>query len=553
MFHKMSLAVGLLLVAMPGMAGATSPVVSPVVSDVVIYGCTPAGVAAAVEVKHHGRSVTLLCPTGHVGGLSANGLGFADAGDHDAIGGLALKFYRDVKAYYTAEGYTGPTRGQTAGSHARADRDTMWIFEPHVAEAIFNTWLRDAGVTPVLNQTLLLNTPQSVARDGARIVSLRTTDGRDFAGRIFIDATYEGDLLGNAGISFATGREDDAKYNETLDGIQTPNATNHQFVKPVDPYVTPGDPSSGLLPRISPEPVGRDGDGDARIQSYNYRLCMTKDPANRTEFHKPADYDPRQYEVLRRYLDAGFSGPFGIFSDLPHAKTDTNNFGAFSTDDIAMNYDYPTAGYPRRAAIAAEHRSYEEGFFWFLQHDPHVPEAIRVSLAPWGLCADEFTDNGNWPHELYIREGRRMVSDFVMTERNLRGLDPTPDSIGLGSYNLDSHNVRRYVDAQGHVRNEGNIEVPPGRTYQISYRAIVPRRSEATNLLAPVAVSASHIAYGSIRMEPVFMILGQSAGTAAILALDGHMAVQDVNYDRLRTQLIAEGQIVDPSAGTAGR
>ena len=543
MFRQISIATSLLFLTTPALVEAAPP--SADVADVVIYGCTPAGVTAAIEVRRHGHSVTLLCPGSHVGGLSANGLGFADAGDHDAIGGLALKFYSDVKAHYIAQGYTGPTRGQTAQSTSPADRNTMWIFEPHVAEAIFNGWLHDAGVMPVLNQTLLLNSPQSVAKDGQSLLTLRTTDGHEYAGRIFIDATYEGDLLGSAGVSFATGREDNARYAETLDGIQAAKADNHQFIKDVDPNVTPGDPSSGLLPRISPEPVGRDGDGDERVQSYNYRLCMTKDPANRTAFRKPADYDPMQYEVLHRYLDAGFGGPFGIFSSLPNGKTDTNNYGAFSTDDVGMNYDYPTADYTRRTAIAAEHRSYEEGLFWFLQHDPRVPESVRADMAPWGLCADEFTDNGNWPHEMYVREGRRMVSDFVMTERNLRGLDPTPDPIGLGSYNLDSHNVRRYVDAQGHVRNEGNIEVSPGRVYQISYRAIVPKRGEAGNLLAPVAVSASHIAYGSIRMEPVFMILGQSAGAAAALALDDHVAVQDVAYDRLRAMLVAEGQIVD--------
>ena len=536
MLRRISLAV-LALAALPALAQA-----KPV--DVVVYGCTPAGITAAIEVRRHGHSVTLICPGNHIGGLSTNGLGFADAGDHDAIGGIARQFYRDIKSRYVAQGYTGPTRGQTAQSNSPADADTMWIFEPHIAEAVFTGWLKDARITPVLNQKLRLD--HGVARTGAPLKTLTTSTGRRFSGRVFIDATYEGDLLATAGVSFATGREANAQYNETLDGVEAAKADNHQFVKDIDPYVVPGDPSSGLLPLIDPAPAGHDGDADARIQAYTYRLCMTKNPANRTEFHKPAGYDPKRYEVLARYLDAGFTGPFGIFSSLPHGKTDTNNYGAVSTDDIGMNYDYPTASYARRDAIAAEHRAYEEGFFWFLQHDPRVPEKIRADMSQWGLCADEFTDNGNWPHELYIREGRRMIGDFVMTERNLRGLDPTPEPIGLGSYNLDSHNTRHYVDASGHVRNEGNIEVSPGRVYGISYRAIIPKRVEADNLLAPVAVSASHIAYGSIRMEPVFMILGQSAGAAAALSLDAGTPVQDIDYTKLRGVLVSEGQVIDP-------
>jgi hypothetical protein len=517
-------------------------------ADVVVYGCTSAGIAAAVEIKRHGHSVSLLCPGGHIGGMSTNGLGFADAGDHDAIGGLALKFYRDLKAHYTAAGYTGPTRGQTAESRSPNDRDTMWIFEPHVAEAVYGGWLKEAGVRPILNQKLVLNPKRGVTKDGAHIRQIHTVDGHVYKGRIFIDATYEGDLLAMAGVSFTTGREGNAKYRETLNGIQVAGSTNHQFVKDVDPYRVPGDPSSGLLPGIDPKPAGIDGEGDNRLQAYNYRLCMTKTPAKRTAFKRPDHYDPMRYEVLGRYLDAGFRGPFGIFSSIPGGKTDTNNYGAFSTDDIGMNYAYPTADYAERAKIADEHRRYQEGFFWFLQNDPRVPADVRQSMAPWGLCADEFTANGNWPRELYIREARRMVSDFVMTEPHLRGLIPTPEPIGLGSYNLDSHNVRRYVDAGGHVRNEGNIEISPGRVYGISYRAIVPKRAEAANLLAPVAVSASHIAYGSIRMEPVFTILGQSAGAAASQALDDGVAVQSVDYGKLKKTLLHEGQMLDPSA-----
>jgi len=546
MFRQLTFLTGFLMATVASQALAQPA--STAQADVVVYGCTPAGIAAAVEVKRHGHSVSLLCPGGHIGGMSTNGLGFADAGDHDAIGGLALKFYRDLKARYAATGYTGPTRGQTAESRSLVDRDTMWIFEPHVAEAVYGRWLQEARVRPIFNQKLVLDPKRGVTKDGARIRQIRTLDGHVYKGRMFIDATYEGDLLAMAGVSFTTGREANAKYGETLNGIQVAGATNHQFVKDVDPYRVPGDPSSGLLPGIDPKPAGIDGEGDERLQAYNYRLCMTKSPANRKAFQKPEGYDPMRYEVLARYLDVGFRGPFGIFSSIPGGKTDTNNYGGFSTDNIGMNYAYPTADYAERAKIADEHRRYQEGFFWFLQNDPRAPADVRQSMAPWGLCADEFTDNGGWPRELYVREARRMVSDLVMTENHLRGLTSTPEPIGLGSYNLDSHNVRRYVDARGHVRNEGNIEISPGRVYGISYRAIVPKRAEAANLLAPVAVSASHIAYGSIRMEPVFTILGQSAGAAASQALDDGIAVQSVDYGKLKETLLREGQVLDPPA-----
>lgn len=273
---------------------------------------------------------------------------------------------------------------------------------------------------------------------------------------------------------------------------------------------------------------------------------MTKRPDIRTPFRKPVNYDPKQYELLRRYLDAGWRETFSKYDPIPNGKTDTNNFNAFSTDNIGYNYNYPTGSYAVRDRILNEHRSYQEGLLWFMQNDPRVPADMRNAMKPWGLCGDEFKDNENWPREIYMREGRRMVSDFVMTERHLRGLSPTPRSVGLGSYNMDSHNVRRYVDAQGFARNEGNIEVSPGRSYEISYDALVPKRSEASNLLVPAAISASHIAYGSVRMEPVFTILGESAGIAAVIALDSQVPVQDVNYSRLKEALVSADQILRP-------
>lgn len=522
-------------------AAPASPAAQPL-ADVVIYGCTPAGITAAIETRHAGKTVTLICRDGHVGGMTTNGLGFADTGNHGAIGGMARQFYRDLKAYYRARGIA-PIEGQTAS--AKDERDGMWVFEPHVAEEIFERWLKEAGVSAVRFSPLKRG-GGGVEKRGSSISSLTTVDGRIYAGRIFIDASYEGDLMAEAGVRFATGRESNAVFGESLNGVQTANAVFHQFDRDVDPYVIPGKPESGLLPRIEPGSPEPDGTGDKRIQAYTYRLCMTNVAANRAPFPKPANYDPMQYELLGRYLDAGWRDLFRKFDPIPNGKTDTNNHGAFSMDDIGKNYAYPTGSDAERANIAAEHRTYQQGLLWFLQNDPRSPADVRAAMRPWGLCKDEFTDNGNWPREMYIREARRMMSDFVMTERQIRGLLPSPRSIGLGSYAMDSHNVRRYVDASGYARNEGDIQVEPGRSYEISYGAIVPRRAEADNLLVPIAISASHIAYGSIRMEPVFMILGQSSAAAAVLAIDRKRSVQDVPYSVLRAKLLAEGQILEP-------
>ena len=513
-------------------------------TDIVIYGCTPAGITAAIEARHLERTVTLVCRDAYVGGMTSNGLGWADTGNHSAIGGMARQFYRDVKAHYAALGMPTQTKAQTQSDGD--DLDAMWVFEPHVAEEIYERWLARAGIAPVRSAPLRRD-GKGVTKHGARLSVLTTIDGRRFAGRVFIDASYEGDLMAEAGVSFATGRESNAMYGETLNGIQVAQAVHHQFDRDVDPYVIPGDPASGLLPRIEPGPPGRDGDGDERIQAYTYRLCMTRLASEVAPFPKPASYDPRQYELLARYLDAGWRDLFAKYDPIPNGKTDTNNHGAFSFDNIGMNYKYPRGSDAERARIAAEHRDYQQGLLWFMQNDPRSPADVRASLQKWGLCRSEFVHNGHWPREMYIREARRMVTDFVMTERHLRGLESTPASIGLGSYNMDSHNVRRYVDERGFARNEGDIQVSPGRAYEIGYGAIVPRRTEAENLLVPVALSASHIAYGSIRMEPVFMILGQSAAAAAAIALEEGKPVQQVPYSKLRARLLEVGQIIQPN------
>ncbi|GFE90137.1 FAD-dependent oxidoreductase [Steroidobacter agaridevorans] len=515
------------------------------VADLVIYGCTPAGLTAAITAKSRDRSVVLLCPERHVGGMTTNGLGWADTGNHAAIGGMARRFYQDVKTHYQAVGFKGIATSQ---SKTEGEEDAMWVFEPHVAETIYLRWLKDAGIEPVFNAKLRLDSSAVEKRD-QQIVSIQMLDGARYTGRVFVDATYEGDLMAMAGVSFTTGREGNAMYGEDYNGVQTANAEQHNFEIDIDPYVKPGDRSSGLVPLVEPGPPGEQGAGDKRIQAYNFRLCMTKDPANRAPVPKPADYDPWTYELLGRYLDAGWRHKFRKFDPIPNNKTDVNNYGAISTDFIGGNYDYPTAGYERRRQIFEAHKNYQSGLIWFMQNDPRVPTDVRQSMSEWGLCADEFVDNGHWPREMYVREARRMVSDFVMTERHLEGQLPTPRSVGLGSYTMDSHNVQRYVNADGFARNEGDVQIHLDRTYEISYDAIVPRAAESTNLFVPVAVSASHIAYGSIRMEPVFMILGQSVGEAAVLAIEQGVRVQDVSYEKLAARLRDRGQLIDPVGG----
>ncbi len=511
------------------------------VFDVVVYGCTSAGIAAGIQAKRMGKQPVVVCPETHLGGLSAGGLGWTDSGRKEAIGGFAREFYRRVKAHYDRPEAWVYQRPEEYDRYV-PDEDAMWVFEPHVAEQTFEQMVQEAGV-PVFRDRWL-DRAAGVRKEGTRIVSITTLDGEIYRGRVFIDATYEGDLMAVGGVSYTVGREGNGVYGEALNGVQKQWAVYHQFDYPVSAYVTPGDPTSGLLPRVHDGDPGEDGQGDHRVQAYNFRMSLTTVPENRVPFPRPAGYDPLQYELLARYLDRGWREVFNKFDPAPNRKTDTNNHGAFSTDNIGNNYDYPEASYERRWEIVAEHEDYQKGLMWFLANDPRVPEDVRAEMGQWGLARDEFTDNGHWPHQIYVREARRMVSDFVITELHLRGLEPTPRVVGMGSYNMDSHNVQRYVDGDGNVRNEGDIQVNPGGPYPISYLALVPKASEATNLLVPVCLSASHIAYGSIRMEPVFMILGQSAATAAVLAIEDEVSVQQVSYTRLRRRLLEDGQVL---------
>ena len=532
-------------------AGLTVPECSRAedkIYDVVVYGGTSAAVVAAVQANEMGKSVIVVSPDKHLGGLSSGGLGWTDSGNKGVIGGLSRQFYHRVWKQYeqdTAWKWQKKSdygnKGQGTAAIDKTQR-TMWIFEPHVAEQVFDEWVVEQKI-PVIRDAWL-DRSNGVIVDKGRIQAIKTLDGKTYRGRMFIDATYEGDLMAAAGVSFHVGREATSVYNEQWNGIQTGVLHHgHWFKKKIDPYVVPGDPSSGLLPRISPKPPGKFGAGDNRVQAYCFRMCLTNEPKNRVPFPKPVGYDPKQYELLARVLESGWRETFRKFDPIPNLKTDTNNHGPFSTDNIGMNYDYPKATYERRREIIAEHESYQKGLMYFLANDPRVPEDVRKPMSQWGLAKDEFVDNGNWPHQIYVREARRMIGTYVMTEHDCLVKRETPGSVGMGSYTMDSHNVQRYVKPDGYVQNEGDIGVK-GPPYQIAYGSLIPKKAECTNLLVPVALSSSHIAFGSIRMEPVFMILGQSAATAAVMSIDRDIAVQDLKYDELKKQLLDDGQVL---------
>ncbi len=511
-------------------------------ADLIIYGGTSAGISAAVEASKLGLSVIVVGPDVHIGGLTSSGLGWTDSGSKKVVGGLSREFYQRVKYVYDqAESWN--YEEADACRYYIPSQDAVWVFEPHVAEMVFEQWVKENNI-PVYRDHWL-DRESGVQLKNSRIHSIRMLNGEVFRGKMFIDATYEGDLMAAAGVSYTIGRESNAQYAETKNGVNTKNARSHQFVLDVDPYQTIGDPASGLLPRIHSEKPGVEESGDLRIQAYCFRMCLTKVKENQVAFPKPANYNPQQYEILARYLDQGWRKIFQKFDMIPNKKTDTNNHGAFSTDNIGMNYAYPEASYKERATIIQEHVDYQQGLMWFLAYDERVPEDVRLAMSQWGLAEDEFLDNEQWPHQIYVREARRMVSDFVMTENHLTGKLPTPAPIGMGSYNMDSHHVQRYVDENGFARNEGDIQINPGGPYPISYQAIIPKKEEATNLLVPVCLSSSHISYGSIRMEPVFMILGQSAANAAALAIQNKISVQDIDYNELKKRLLDAQQVLN--------
>jgi hypothetical protein len=515
--------------------------------DVVIYGGTSAAVTAAIQVKKMGKSVIIVSPDKHLGGLTASGLGFTDSGNTGSIGGLSREFYHRVYLEYSKDAawrWQPKSEYANYGQGTKAmldDEQTMWTFEPHIAEKIFDDWIVEYRI-PVVREAYL-DREHGVVKDGTRIVSIATLDGKIYRGKMFIDVTYEGDLMAAAGVSYHTGRESNATYGETWNGNQYGVWHHgHYFKKPVDPYKIPGDPRSGLLKYIDNSVEGVNGEGDNRIQAYCYRMCLTDHPENRAPFTRPEGYNPEDYELLRRVLETGWRESFHKFDPIPNRKTDTNNHGPFSFDFIGMNYDYPEASYERRREILQEHYNYQMGLFYFIANDPGVPEDVRTWMNEWGLAKDEFIDNNHWPHQIYVREARRMIGEYVTTEHECLGRRKPPRPVGMGSYTMDSHNVRRFVTKDGFVQNEGDIGVSPRQPYGIDYGSLIPRANECTNLLSPVCLSCSHIAFGSIRMEPVFMLLGQSAATAAAIAVDSKTSVQQVDYTLLRQRLLDDGQ-----------
>ena len=516
-------------------------------ADVCIYGGTSSAIAAAGQVARMGHSVVVVSPDKHLGGLSSGGLGWTDTGKKEVIGGIAREFYHRVwKRYDKPEAWRWQSReaygnkGQGTVAIDGANR-TMWIFEPHVAEAVFEEFVEELSIS--VHRDAWLDRANGVTKENGRIVALRTLAGDTFRAKVFIDATYEGDLMAAAGVSYHVGRESAATYGEKWNGVQTGVLHHyHYFATDISPYKIAGDPASGLLPRISAAPPGEFGAADKRVQAYCYRMCLTNHAENRVPFEKPEGYDAAQYELLLRVFESGWREHFDKFDPIPNHKTDTNNHGPFSTDNIGMNYDYPEATYERRREILAEHTRYQKGLMYFMANDSRVPQDVRIAMSQWGLAKDEFTDNGNWPHQIYVREARRMIGAFVMTEHEVLGKRDVAMSVGMGSYAMDSHNVQRYVKPDGFVQNEGDIGVKPDKPYAIDYRALTPKQGECENLLVPVCLSSSHIAFGSIRMEPVFMILGQSAATAAVLAIDDNTPVQSVPYEKLRARLLADDQ-----------
>ncbi|MDD2246813.1 MAG: FAD-dependent oxidoreductase [Proteiniphilum sp.] len=539
----------LLILMLPFLYACDQPV-DTFKADVIIYGGNSAAVIAAVEVAQSGKSVIVVSPDKHLGGLTSGGLGFTDSGNTGAIGGLAREFYHRVWLHYNDPSAWDWEKQEEFGNKGQGtpamdgENRTMWTFEPRVAEKVFEDLIRENNITVYRDEWL--DREAGVKKENQNIKSITTLSGKTFNGKVFMDATYEGDLMAAAGVSYTVGREDCSKYNEEWNGVQAGvYHHSHYFKMNISPYVVPDDPQSGLLPYISDEPIAPNCSGDNKVQAYCFRLCMSNHPENRVPFEKPEGYDPANYELLGRVFEAGWDEWFRKYDMIPNRKTDTNNHGPFSSDFIGMNFDYPEASYERRKEIIKEHENYQKGLLYFVSTDERAPEEVRGKMAEWGLAKDEFVDNGNWPHQLYIREARRMVGKYVTTENDVLGKTNVPEPIGMGSYTMDSHNVQRFVTAEGYVQNEGDVGVRPTRPYQIAYGSIVPVEEECTNLLVPVCLSSSHIAFGSIRMEPVFMLLGQSAAAAAVIAIDNKINVQDVDYEQLEKVLLSKGQILN--------
>ncbi len=502
---------------------------APLTSDLLVYGGTASGIVTAYSAAREGLRVVLLEPGTHLGGMVTGGLSATDLGDSAVIGGYAREFYQRAAAHY--------------GLHD-LHRPENWRSEPRVSEQVLRAMLGEAHVAVYLKERLREH--DGVRRSGTRIVSLTTEDGKQWAATVFADCSYEGDLMAQAKVSYTWGREAASEYGEDLAGVRAHNS-GHQFQWALSAY----DSQHRLLPEIDPGPLAAPGSGDKYVQAYNFRLILTSDPDNRLPFTRPAGYSRAWFALLERYLNE-FESHMGrepqmkdvtLRVDIPGHKADFNNNGPISTDFIGHSRSYPNGTYDERDAIWREHLLYTQSFFYFLSQDASVPASLRAEVNQWGLPRDEFPGTDHWPSQLYIREGRRMLGEYVMRQPDLQQERTKPDSIGMGSYNSDSHNEQRVAMADGSVQNEGDVQVPV-QPYEIAYRIITPRRFESTNLLVPVCLSATHAAYSSIRMEPQYMIVGQAAGVAAALAVRLHLAVQEIPIEELQKKLRSEDAIL---------
>jgi hypothetical protein len=488
--------------------------------DICIYGGTSAGVMAAYTARMYGKKVLLIEPGRHLGGLSSGGLGYTDIGNKYAVTGLARDFYRRVGAHY--------------------GKLEQWIFEPHVAEDIFKQYIDGAKVDVLFEHRILEAAGSKGSIQTIKLENVNSGGEVTVSARVFIDCSYEGDLMARAGVTYTVGREANKQYGETYNGVQIRD--KHQFPDGIDPYKVRGDATSGLLWGISDAKPDVQGAGDRKVQAYNFRICLTDEPANRVPITMPEGYDSSRYELLVRLMEKEPSRPFNLIlkpDEMPRRKTDINNNGPFSTDMIGMNYDYPEADYAGRERIQREHEAYVKGLLYFIGHSSRLPAHLGTEMRKWGYPKDEYQDNGNWSHQMYVREARRMVGEYVMTQANCVGAQTVSDGVGMAAYTMDSHNVQRLV-VNGMVKNEGDVQIGGFPPYPISYRSLVPRAGECANLIVPVCLSATHIAYGSIRMEPVFMVLAQSAAVAAVTAIDKKTTVQQVNVKLVQQKLKAD-------------
>jgi hypothetical protein len=504
---------GLVLFALCNLFFIPLQKVDPIKAEICIYGGNAAGVIAAYTAAKMNKKVILIEPGFHLGGLTTGGLGYTDIGNKYAITGLSLDVYRRIGKHY--------------------GKFEQWVFEPGVAENVMKQYITEAGV-----QILYGHRIEKAEKDDGKLrsITVQKNDGstQQVNAGMFIDCSYEGDLMARAGVSYTVGREANSLYNETYNGVQLLNG--HQFPDGIDPYKTPGDPASGLVWGVSDGKLNETGSGDKKVQAYNFRICLSNLPQNRVSIERPDNYDSTRYELLLRYLQKKVPGDlwgFLKFDLMPNHKTDINNNGPFSTDMIGYSDNFPEADYATRRKIQKDHEDYIKGLLYFIGHDQRMPEHLRNQMLQWGYPKDEYTDNGNWSPQMYVREARRMIGEYVMTQHNCEGREVVNDAVGLAAYTMDSHNCQRIV-VNGMVKNEGNVEVGGFGPYPISYRCLIPKKGACDNLLVPVCLSASHIAYGSIRMEPVFMVLGQSAAIAASLALENGNDVHKVDIKKLQ-------------------